>query len=262
MIAPLSTLGGILPGCFAHLQAGNHHAVLVCSLADSSRLSLLSLSDGSLLDQWSYPDIIICALAHDESTNKTWVAGFAEKEDAHRVYELGADGKLISAVTIDAVVDISVSTYCSKGHVFFLTLRDDDVASGVALVRVDTQRKQLLGKKVPLDEEALILMWDSSTATMFAWIATDHVAGALVILDIMTGKTLRTIAQFPKLSPNTGSGAASVFDAKARVVHASLIDLSTNPARPFFVAVNTTSGAHTGSARADFALDLSIASGA
>ena len=50
---------------------------------------------------------------------------------------------------------------------------------------------------------------------MFARIVTDHVAGALAILDIATGKTLKAIAQFPRLSPNTGSGAASVFDAKA-----------------------------------------------
>ena len=92
----------------------------------------------------------------------------------------------------------------------------------------------------------------------YAWIATEAVAGALVTLDTTTGKTLKTIAQFPHLSPNAASGASSILDEDTGVVYASLLDLTVNPSRPYFVAIDTATGSHTGDATAEYVLSLAL----
>ena len=224
----------------------------------SEQLTVASTRDGSIIQKYNFKNMVIGNLAHDTGTNKTWIGGFDIKKSQHGVFELEADGTLSCAVPIDAVVEIQVDAYAPETHTFYLTLRDDDVASGASLIQVDVEQKKVLGKKVPLADTVLMMMWSSSTSTMFAWIATEKVAGALVTLDVQTGKTLNTIAEFPRLSPNAGSGASSVLDERTGVVYASLLNLAHNPSTPYFVAVNTATGNHTGSPRAEYALSLAL----
>lgn len=41
-----------------------------------------------------------------------------------------------------------------------------------------------------------ILMWDYTTGTMYSWVASEDYAGELVVLDITTGKRIKTIISF------------------------------------------------------------------
>jgi hypothetical protein len=43
-----------------------------------------------------------------------------------------------------------------------------------------------------------ILLWDYTQGMMFAWVASEKYAAELVVLDISTGKRLRTIVSFTK----------------------------------------------------------------
>merc|ERR1712216_555644 len=182
---------------------------MMCSLMDNGyeQLTVVSTADGSVANNWTFKTMVLGNLAHDAGTNKTWIGGFDMKEGRHGVFELEPDGTLSCVVPIDGVVEIIVNAYSPAAHTFYLTLRDDAVESGASLIEVDVERKIILGKKVPLVDTVLIMHWDSSKNRMLAWIATETVAGALVTLDVKTGKTLKTIAQFPMLSPNAGSGA-------------------------------------------------------
>lgn len=40
-------------------------------------------------------------------------------------------------------------------------------------------------------------MWDYTSAVMYSWVASENYAGELVVLDIETGKRLKTIVSFP-----------------------------------------------------------------
>jgi hypothetical protein len=177
-VKEMANVGGILPGCIVHLP--QQDAVILCSLGETlgGLISVVSTKTGELLNHWGYDKILVDNIAHDESTNTTWINGFDEDKQLNSIYKLELDGTLTSTVELPKmIVETGRSAYCQKGHVFFLTLRDDDVESGIALIRVDMQAKKLIGAKVPLQDDLTIIMWDSTTATMYAWFATETAPG-------------------------------------------------------------------------------------
>jgi hypothetical protein len=177
-VKEMANVGGVLPGCIVYLP--QQDAVILCSLSNTlgGLISVVSVKTGKLLNHWDYKGILVDNIAHDESTNTTWINGFDENKQLNSIYKLESDGTLTSTVELPKmIVETGRSTYCQKGHVFFLTLRDDDTESGIALIRVDMHAKKLIGTKVPLEDDLTIIMWNSKTATMYAWFATEAAPG-------------------------------------------------------------------------------------
>jgi len=87
-----------------------------------------------------------------------------------------------------------------------------------------------------------IFMWDYTTATMWAWIATQNYAGSLVTLNITSGNIISTIVNFPWLSAN---GGTSVIDLKTKIVYASLLNIQNGDNSPVWVVVDTIKNTST-----------------
>ena len=254
----LEKVDGVLPACSLHIP--QQDSITLCSLspAGAGSISVVSLETGGLIHQWDFPSVLIDNLAFDASTNTTFVGGFDLQNQLNHVYRLESNGTLSSIVALPKlIVESSIGSYCPVTYTMFLTIRDDDVESDMALIKVDLQHRKLLGDPVILVDLVTSLMWDSTTATMYAWIATEAYPAVLCTLDVATGKRLETIAQFKDLSPNCNSGAASVLDDTTGLVHASLISV-TSPSAPVFVVVNISSGAIRRHARDTFVLDLAL----
>ena len=113
--------------------------------------------------------------------------------------------------------------YSSKTQTVFLTLRDDDADSGLALISVSLTEGKVL-TNVPLADTATVLMWDDAAGVLYAWVATENAAGVLTTVDVATGKRLRTVATFPTLSGNCMSGAYSVLVGQK--VYSTMINIS------------------------------------
>jgi len=109
------------------------------------------------------------------------------------------------------------------------------------LIRIDTQQNQVLSKTV-VNDSIEIILWDYTTATMYAWVASEEYAGELITLNITSGEREKTIVSFPNLSANGGS---AVIDLKNRLVYSSLLDMTRSATKPVWVVVDLTTGAHT-----------------
>jgi len=139
---------------------------------------------------------------------------------------------------VPGVVQVTISTYCPIGHIFFVTVQTSD--GGNSLVRIDTQQKSVLDTVV-VEDALLIMMWDYTASTMFVWVATETDAGVLGKLDLSTGKTAIVITKFSNLS---GNGGATTLDIKTKLVYGSLLDI-TDGNSPVWVVIDTNTGNYT-----------------
>jgi len=106
---------------------------------------------------------------------------------------------------------------------------------------VDTQNKKVLSSVV-VPDGIEILLWDDMEGVLYAWVADETYAGVLVILDITTGKRVKTIVQFLNYSAN---GGTSLLIESSRLVYASLIDIANGDQLPVWVTVELTTGQST-----------------
>jgi hypothetical protein len=273
VLTNLTTVGGLLPGAFSHIVASD--AVMVAGLGtesySNSDLTVVSVKEGTagtVIARKVWKGQLTTNAHYDRSTNTTWIsaadlsASPLPKGIHPRAVRfsptvgiwgmtVNATGELnlVRTVTLPAnmVVESGLSSFCSIGGVFFLTIRDDDTPNGAGIIRVSVKEKKIL-TQAPLQDAVEALLWDETSKTMYAWFATETAAGVLGTIDPVTGKTLTTIATFPELSANSGNGASSTLDVHSGTVYASLInhtDSTQIDGTPTFVTVDVKTGAST-----------------
>jgi len=220
--------------------------VLVGGLSDDLdwHLTTIDLSSGKVIHTTTVKDMVIEGIMVDHTRKRTWVAAFLTNGGRNYIYEW-KNGQLVATVPLGKlVVEIGMRAYSSKAQTVYLTLRDDDADSGLALISVSLTEGKVM-TNVPLADTATLLMWDEKTATLYAWVATETAAGMLTTVDVATGKRLKAIATFPALSCNGMSGASSVL--LGQKVYATMINISSvSPNDPDGVPVNLVVDLATG----------------
>jgi hypothetical protein len=179
----------------------------------------------------------------------------------HEVFEVDGQGHRTRRYAFDAkvVVDVAVSTYCDKGRVFFLTLRDDDVSSGTDLVRVNLTSGALLGR-APFEEQPQAILWDSSTATLYAWVQRGPPnrtawGACLITVDVETGESREAVACFDGLVASLAS-TPMALDTTDRAIYSALIKETKVSAIPHWVSVDLRTGKSTQHVQAGFLIGL------
>lgn len=159
---------------------------------------------------------VFTAVEYDVATKQAFVmASIIKQSDASHsslalnpveLYAVDTQqGELTKVLPIVGIVQEGISTYCPKGpaisllgplssqspgHIFFATLQTNGLTPN--LIRIDTLNKKLLSN-ITLADDVMQLLWDHTTATMYAWTADSRSAGILVTIDIETGRRVQTI---------------------------------------------------------------------
>ena len=130
------------------------------------------------------------------SSSSSASASAAPGDGGNHVYELTADGSLVSQVWLpNIVVEIGMGAIDSATHSIFLVCRDDGAPSGLSLAHIDVRGKAVLSN-APLAEVVQVLLWAGggaarsaggmSAGTLLAWCqrgTPQQPSSALVALD-------------------------------------------------------------------------------
>jgi len=247
-IGNLTTVGGILPQSMAYMK---HQGMVVFLSVGSEDYITTVYLNGTVKDHFSTP-LVLDNIAYDYSTKEVIVNAYDTTESKNWVIQWVPPSTVVRLVEVPGIVQVGISTYCPNGHIFFLTLQVD--GSENALVRVDVENKKVL-PSVMVPDAIEIIMWDYTTATMWAWVASENYAGELVQIDIESGKRVKTIVSYSWLSAN---GGTATFDVKTKVVYSSLINIQ-NGQQPTWVVVDTKTGKATTAATSNgFPVNLAI----
>jgi len=238
-ISNLTTVGGILPETMIYIPATSASPKSIIFLGfstpDAQNITQISLDDSHVIARWMYTVKLITNIAYDYSTQQIFVTAFDQNLQRDFLYELDStSGQEIPLLDINGTVQVAMSTYCPIGHIFFVALINSNDL-GYSIGKIDTQTKTM--SRVAVNDTLEIILWDYTSAIMFALVADDD-GSMLVTIDITSGNRTKIIAAFPKFS---GTGGAATLDVKTKIVYASLLDISKNET-PVWVLIDTTTG--------------------
>jgi hypothetical protein len=238
-ITNLTTVGGILPDTAAAVP---NSGLLFLSIGnEGNEFATIINMKGNVTFHESYRDAVLTNAAYDTQTKQFFINSYNSTVSTNYLAELYTNtGQLVQLLKISGIVQVDISSYSSSQHIFYLTLQTPDGA-GNALIQVDTQAKKLLSTVV-VEDAIEILLWDDTSQLLYAWVADETYAGVLVILDLQTGKRAKTIVQFDNFSAN---GGTAVIDESAKMIYASLVDISNGDLEPVWATVDLTTGKST-----------------
>lgn len=253
---------GILPNLFA---ADDNGATVAGFTATGSVLRRLGYS-GERTKTWTYgADFLPTNMLSDPTSGVAILDARNLTDRTHSVFEVDDSGRRTVKYTFGpkVIVDVGVSTYCAKGRIFFLTLRDDDTASGVDLVRVDLDGGRLLGR-ASFEEQPQAILWEQSAATLYAWIQRGPPnrtkwGACLVPVDPESGRSGEPVACFDGMVASLAS-TPMALDPVERVVFSALITETHQPKVPnvpHWVSVDLKSGRTTQTQPSAFVIGLS-----
>jgi len=195
------------------------------------------LSDGKILGNWTF-DQYLAAVEYDENTAQLFFIGMDQSFKNEVLLELNIDtGELTTVQSFPPLgwIERGISTYCPNGHILFLVIRNSQ--NKYSIVRIDTQNKVILSN-VLYQVEITDIVWDFSTATMYAWTGPGDFTHNLVTLDIQNGNVLSTISS---VQPYVSHGG-SAYDMTKKVVYTSMLNATTFRMVPSWITVDITSG--------------------
>jgi len=172
-----------------------------------------------------YTDLLLDNAAYDPVLKKVFLNAFNETTSTNSIAEVTPGGQISTIVDVPGIVQVCISTYCPVGHIFFLTLQIDGDQNN--LVRVDVKNQKVIAN-VSVPDTLELIMWDHTSATLYAWIADENFASILCTIDPDSGKRLTTMVQFSTLTAN---GGTSILDIEAKKIFSTLMDLS-QPGNP------------------------------
>jgi len=238
-VTNLTTVGGILPDTAAAIP---NYGLLFLSISNGgNEFATIINMEGNVTFHESFRDAVLTNAAYDIQTKQYFINSYNSTVSTNYLAELYPQtGQLVQLLKISGIVQVDISSYSSSQHIFYLTLQTPDGA-GNALIQVDTQAKKLLSTVV-VEDAIEILLWDDTSQLLYAWVADETYAGVLVILDLQTGKRAKTIVQFDNFSAN---GGTAVIDESAKMIYASLVDISNGDLEPVWATVDLTTGKST-----------------
>jgi len=238
LITNLTTVGGVLPQTAAAIP--NYGLFFLSIGLDGFEYATIIKIGGTISFHKGFLNQVLTNAAYDQLTRQYFINSYDSILSENYLTELfPLDGTLTQLVKIPGIVQVDISAYSSKEHIFFLTLQNDD--GGNSLIRVDTQNKKILSSVV-VPDGIEILIWDDTEGVLYAWVADETYAGVLVILDITTGMRVKTIVEYLNYSAN---GGTSILFESHKIVYASLIDISNGDQLPVWVTVDLTTGKAT-----------------
>jgi len=239
-VTNLTTVGGILANAAAAVP---NSGLLFLSLINGRNESFATIinMEGNVTFHEIYRDAILSKPAYDTQTKQFFIISYNPSVNTNYLDELYPNtGQLVQLLKISGIVNVDISSYSSSQHIFYLVILIPD-GDRNALIQVDTQAKKLLSTVV-VEDAIEILLWDDTSQLLYAWVADETYAGVLVILDLQTGKRAKTIVQFDNFSAN---GGTAVIDESAKMIYASLVDISNGGLEPVWATVDITTGKYT-----------------
>jgi len=236
VVTNLTTVGVIFPQSLVYVP-DDEVAYIMSITSDTTKqyITRITPSDGHVTGQWTY-SAIFSSIEYDMSNDEIFVAGYDPTSGTNYLFELDTDTGGITQITQLPAGRTDASTYCPKGHMFFVTIQGNDGTT--SLVKVDIQNK-IVVQTTPLVDNVQLLLWDYSAAEMYAIVTTGDADSVFVTIDVMYGNRTSTIQSFPTLSPDQG---AAILDVDHKIVYASLLDLSSSDGVPTWVVLDVTSG--------------------
>jgi len=227
----------VSPG-LAYVPEKNAVVVLSTDSDENSVVTIVQLTDGSILGNWTFP-YYFAVFEFDEKTSQLFFLGMDDSWKNYVLYQLNMEsGTLMNLQTFpDAgFVMRGTSTYCPISHTLFIVIRSSN--NKYAISRIDTQNKVILGT-VTFGVTVSDIIWEYSSETMYAWTSLKgDFTWNFVTLDLQNGNVNQQIAS---VNPYISHGA-SVIDRTTNTVTTTMLNTTRLPMPAAWMTVDINSG--------------------
>lgn len=226
-----NSVGGLLPSGFVVLEKTGEGAVITVAAQDC--IVFFFLANASVTQSLCSSVLVLDNIAVFNGT--VWVNGYNMTASHNFLYSLDrTSGVFRQEMALPGIIQVAISS--SSDRLYFLTTQSEGGAGNNLTVVDVVDRRVVSQARVTAGIE--ILVYGGPSVGLLAWVATETYAGQLVVLDLRTGATLKTIVSSVSLSAN---GGCSAYDPVTGNVYAVLLDYQNGDA-PVWTVTHLASG--------------------